>query len=320
MVRYIIGRLLWMVVLLGLVSAVTFVIFYALPSADPAVLRAGRQGTPELIAQIRETLGLDKPIYVQYYLYMKAIVLDFDFGYSFQNSADVREEIVSRLPATISLTLGAVVVWLAVGLPIGMISAIKRRTALDRVTMGGALLAISAPVYWLGLVALYLFSRDIGAFPIFAGANSYRPLTENPAAWFDSLLLSWLVLAAAFAALYARLLRSNLIDVMSEDYIRTARAKGLRERRVILRHGVRSAITPVVTVLGLDIGLLLGGAILTETVFNIPGIGRLAFDAIQRADLPVIQGTVLFAAFFIIVANIVVDIAYAFLDPRVRYS
>jgi len=320
MVRYIIGRLLWMVVLLGLVSAVTFVIFYALPSADPAVLRAGRQGTPELIAQIRETLGLDKPIYVQYYLYMKAIVLDFDFGYSFQNSADVREEIVSRLPATISLTLGAVVVWLAVGLPIGMISAIKRRTALDRVTMGGALLAISAPVYWLGLVALYLFSRDIGAFPIFAGANSYRPLTENPAAWFDSLLLSWLVLAAAFAAFYARLLRSNLIDVMSEDYIRTARAKGLRERRVILRHGVRSAITPVVTVLGLDIGLLLGGAILTETVFNIPGIGRLAFDAIQRADLPVIQGTVLFAAFFIIVANIVVDIAYAFLDPRVRYS
>jgi peptide/nickel transport system permease protein len=309
-----------MVVLLGLVSAVTFVIFYALPSADPAVLRAGRQGTPELIAQIRETLGLDKPIYVQYYLYMKAIVLDFDFGYSFQNSADVREEIVSRLPATISLTLGAVVVWLAVGLPIGMISAIKRRTALDRVTMGGALLAISAPVYWLGLVALYLFSRDIGAFPIFAGANSYRPLTENPAAWFDSLLLSWLVLAAAFAAFYARLLRSNLIDVMSEDYIRTARAKGLRERRVILRHGVRSAITPVVTVLGLDIGLLLGGAILTETVFNIPGIGRLAFDAIQRADLPVIQGTVLFAAFFIIVANIVVDIAYAFLDPRVRYS
>jgi len=320
MVRYIIGRLLWMVVLLGLVSAVTFVIFYALPSADPAVLRAGRQGTPELIAQIRETLGLDKPIYVQYYLYMKAIVLDFDFGYSFQNSADVREEIVSRLPATISLTLGAVVVWLAVGLPIGMISAIKRRTALDRVTMGGALLAISAPVYWLGLVALYLFSRDIGAFPIFAGANSYRPLTENPAAWFDSLLLSWLVLAAAFAAFYARLLRSNLIDVMSEDYIRTARAKGLRERRVILRHGVRSAITPVVTVLGLDIGLLLGGAILTETVFNIPGIGRLAFDAIQRADLPVIQGTVLFAAFFIIVANLVVDIAYAFLDPRVRYS
>jgi peptide/nickel transport system permease protein len=320
MVRYIIGRLLWMVVLLALVSAVAFVIFYALPSADPAVLRAGRQGTPELIAQIRHSLHLDRPIYVQYFEYMKAIVLHFDFGYSYQNSADVREQIVSRLPATISLTGGAAVVWLSVGLPIGIISAIKRRSLLDRMTMGGALLAISAPVYWLGLVALYLFSRDIGIFPIFAGANSYTPLTQNPLAWADSLLLPWLVLAAAFAAFYARLLRSNLIEVMSEDYIRTARAKGLRERRVILHHGVRSAITPVVTVLGLDIGILLGGAILTESVFNIPGIGRLAFDAIQRADLPVIQGTVLFAAFFIIVANIVVDIAYAFLDPRVRYS
>jgi peptide/nickel transport system permease protein len=320
MVRYIIRRLLWMVVLLALVSAVTFVIFYALPSADPAVLRAGRQGTPALIAQIRHSLGLDQPLYVQYYDYMKAIVLHFDFGYSYQNSADVRAQIISRLPATISLMAGAVVVWLGIGLPIGIISAIKRRTPIDRLTMGGALLAISAPVYWLGLVALYLFSRDIGVIPLFAGANSYQPLTQNPTAWFDSLLLPWFVLAASFAAFYARLLRSNLIEVMAEDYIRTARAKGLSERRVILHHGVRAAITPVVTVLGLDIGILLGGAILTESVFNIPGVGRFAFDAIGRADLPVIQGTVLFGAFFIIVANIVVDIAYAFLDPRVRYS
>ncbi|MDX6718468.1 MAG: peptide/nickel transport system permease protein [Solirubrobacteraceae bacterium] len=320
MIRYIVRRLLWMVVLLFLVSALTFVIFYLLPSADPAVLRAGRQGTPELIAQIRHRLGLDQPIYVQYFTYMKAVVLHFDFGYSFQTSADVRQQIVSRLPATASLAAGAVVVWLSIGLPIGIISAIKRRSLLDRMTMGAALLAISAPVYWLGLVALYLFSRDIGLVPIFAGANSYTPLTQNPGAWFDSLLLPWLVLAASFAAFYARLLRSNLIEVMSEDYIRTARAKGLSERRVILRHGVRSAITPVVTVLGLDIGILLGGALLTETVFNIPGVGRLAFDAIGVSDLAVIQGTVLFTAFFVIVANILVDIGYAFLDPRVHYS
>lgn len=320
MVRYIIRRLLWMLILLALVSAVTFVIFYALPSADPAVLRAGRQGTPELIAQIRHNLGLDQPLYVQYFTYMKAIVLHFDFGYSYQNSANVREQIISRLPATISLTGGAVIVWLAIGLPVGIISAIRRRTAIDRISMGSALLAISAPVYWLGLVALYLFSRDIGVIPVFAGANSYQPLTHNPAAWFDSLLLPWLVLAASFAAFYARLLRANLIEVMSEDYIRTARAKGLSERRVVLRHGVRAAITPIVTLLGLDIGILLGGAILTESVFNIPGVGRMAFDAIGRADLPVIQGTVLFGAFFIIIANIVVDIGYAFLDPRVRYS
>jgi len=320
MLRYLIRRLLWVVVLLFVVSLVTFAIFYLLPSADPAALRAGRQANPALIEQIRHTLGLDKPWYVQYFRYVKAVVLHFDFGYSFQNNADVREQIVSRLPATISLTAGAVVVWLMVGLPVGIISAIRRRSVLDRAAMGGALLAISAPVYWLGLVLLYLFAKDIGRFPLFPGAGSYVPISQNVGTWFGSLILPWIALAAAFAAFYARLLRSNLIEVMSEDYIRTARAKGLSERRVILRHGVRAAITPVVTILGLDIGILLGGAILTETVFNIPGIGRLAYDAIRHADLPVIQGTVLFGAFFIIVANLFVDVAYAFVDPRVRYS
>ncbi len=320
MVRYIIRRLLWMVVLLFVISAITFLIFYALPSADPAALRAGRQGSPELIEQIRHTLGLDQPIYVQYYRYAKDIVLHFDFGYSYQNNAPVREQIVTRLPATISLTVGAVVVWLAIGLPVGIISAIKRRSLLDRLAMGGALLAISAPVYWLGLVALYLFSNDIGAIKIFPGAGTYVPISQSFTTWFGSLILPWLVLASAFAAFYARLLRSNLTEVLGEDYIRTARAKGVPERQVILRHGVRAAITPIVTILGLDIGILLGGAILTESVFNIPGIGRLAYDAIQHSDYAVIQGTVLFAAFFIIVANLVVDIAYAFIDPRVRYT
>jgi peptide/nickel transport system permease protein len=320
MVRYIIRRLLWVIVLLFVVSAVTFVIFYELPSADPAVLRAGKSPDPTLIAQIRHSLGLDKPVYVQYWLYMKKVVLHFDFGYSFQDSQSVRKEILSRLPATISLTLGAVVVWLLVGLPVGIISAIKRRSLADRVSMGGALLAISAPVYWLGLLSLYLFAKDIGVIHIFDGSGTYTPFSQDPAKWFGSLLLPWLVLAASFAAFYARLLRANLIDVMGEDYIRTARAKGLPERTVIGRHGMRSAITPIVTALGLDIGILLSGAILTETVFNIPGVGRLAYEGIQNADLPVIQGTVLFGAFFIVIANLVVDIGYAFLDPRVRYS
>jgi peptide/nickel transport system permease protein len=195
--------------------------------------------------------------------------------------------------------------------------------------MGGALVAISAPVYWLGLLSLYLFAKDIGQIPIFDGSGTYTPLFSfsplklSPGSfgtWAGSLVLPWIVLATAFAAFYARLLRGNLIEVMSEDYIRTARAKGLPERRVIMRHGMRSAITPIVTILGLDIGILLGGAILTETVFNIPGIGRLAFDAIQNSDLPMIQGTVLFGAFFIVLANLLVDVAYAFLDPRVRFS
>jgi peptide/nickel transport system permease protein len=185
--------------------------------------------------------------------------------------------------------------------------------------MGFALVAISAPVYWLGLTALFLFANDIGKLHLFGGAGSYVPLTQNPGQWFSSLVLPWLVLASAFAAFYARMVRGNLIEAMGEDYVRTARAKGLSERRVIVRHGVRSALTPVVTMAGLDIGILLGGAVLTETVFNIPGVGRYAYDSIVNSDLPAIQGTVLFGAFFIIVANLVVDVLYAFLDPRVRY-
>jgi peptide/nickel transport system permease protein len=318
--RYIIRRSLWVILLLLIVSAVTFVIFYALPSGDPAALRAGKSPSPEQLQQIRHTLGLDKPIYVQYWRYMKAIVLHLDFGYSYQNSQPVRTEMLQRAPATASLTVGAVVVWLLVGLPVGVLSAVRSRSMLDRFSMGAALIAISAPVYWLGLMGLFFFSKDIGQIPIFMGAGTYTPLSENPAKWFGSLLLPWLVLAASFAAFYARLLRSNLIDTMSQDYIRTARAKGLSERAVIWRHAVRAAITPIVTVLGLDIGILLGGSILTETVFNIPGIGRYAYEGIINSDLPVIQGTVLFGAFFIVVANLVVDIAYALLDPRVRYA
>jgi peptide/nickel transport system permease protein len=320
MLAYIIRRLLWVVLLLFVVSALTFVIFYLLPSADPALLRAGRQPDPQLVEQIRHNLGLDKPWYAQYFDYMKQVFLHFDFGYSYQNTISVKEQIFQRLPATISLAIGAAVVWLTIGISVGIISAIRSRSLVDRASMGTALVAISAPVYWLGLLSLYLFANDIGKWHIFDGAGSYVPLTQNPAKWFSSLLLPWFVLAAAFAAFYARLLRSNLIETMGEDYIRTARAKGLSERRVVFRHGLRSAITPIVTAAGLDIGILLGGAILTESVFNIPGIGRLVFDSIQHSDLPMIQGTVLIGTFFIVMANLVVDILYAFLDPRVRYA
>ena len=236
------------------------------------------------------------------------------------NDTSVRSEISSRLPATISLALGAAVLWMAIALPVGIVSAIKRRSLFDRLAMGTSLVAVSAPVYWLGLVLLYLFAQDLGKVKLLPGVDSYTPLTDDPLAWFNSLILPWIVLAASFAAIYARLLRGSLLDVMSEDYIRTARAKGLRERTVIMKHGVRSAITPVVTVLGVDLGILLGGAVLTETVFNIPGIGRLAYDAIQTRDLPTVQGVVLVAAFFVIVMNLVVDIAYSFVDPRVTYS
>jgi peptide/nickel transport system permease protein len=320
MTKYIIRRLLWVIALLFLVSALTFVIFYLLPSADPALLRAGRQPNPALVAAIRHNLGLDQPWYVQYFRYMKALVLHFNFGYSYQNNTSVRTQIFGRLPATVSLAIGAAVVWLVVGIAVGTISAVRRRSLFDRAAMGGALVAISAPVYWLGLVGLFLFANDIGKIHIFPGAGSYVPLSHDPVKWFTSLILPWFVLAASFAAIYARLLRANLIEVMAEDYIRTARAKGLPERRVILRHGIRAAITPIVTAAGLDIGVLLGGVILTESVFNIPGIGRLAYDSILNGDLPMIQGTVLLGAFFIVIANLVVDVLYAFIDPRVRYT
>ena len=315
---YILRRLLYMVVVLLFVIALTFLIFFVMPSADPAALRAGRSPSPETLAAIREQLGLDKPLYEQFWVYVKDLVLHFDLGNSFVNNADVRTLVLDRLPNTLFLISGAALLWFVSGVVVGTISAVKRGSLLDRATMGTALLAISAPVYWTGLVGLYLFASDIGQFPVFPGAGAYQN-AQGFFAKIPTLILPWIVLAAAFAAIYARLTRSNLLEVMSEDYVRTARAKGLKERRVIIRHGLRAAITPVVTVLGLDLGILVGGAILTESVFGIPGIGRLSFDAIERGDLATIQGATIFLALAVVLMNLVVDILYAFLDPRVRY-
>ncbi len=320
MTQYIVRRILWGVLLLILVSALTFVLFRILPTAEPARLRAGHNASPKVIAELRVDLGLNKPLITQFWLYMKGLFLHFDLGYSYTSGASVKSLIFDRLPATLSLTLGSAIIWLAIGLPLGIVSALRRRTRTDRASMGAALLFISAPEYWLGLIVLYLFAADIGQIKVLPGAGSYAGLTADPSKWLTSLILPWLVLAAGFAAVYARLMRGSLIETMGQDYIRTARAKGLPERQVVLRHGVRPAITPILTIFALDVGVLLGGAVLIETVFQIPGIGRLNYDAITHADFPIIQGTVLLAALFIIVANILVDIAYAYLDPRVRFS
>ena len=319
MLQYIARRLLWGVALLFIVSAVIFVIFYALPAADPAELRAGRHASEAQIEEIRQSLGLDKPIYEQYWIYIGNLVTEFNFGYSYEFDTPVRNLILDRLPATIYLTAGAALIWLLIGIPTGIISAIRRRSALDRTMMITTLALISAPVFWMGLVLLYLFAEEVGQVQVFPGIGSYLEAGSlADKAW--SLFLPWIVLSASFAAIYARYMRSGLIEAMEEDYIRTARAKGLSERRVVMRHGVRSAMTPLVTLLGLDVAILLAGnAILTESVFNIPGLGRLVFTAIERSDLPLIQGVVLFGALFIIVFNLFVDIAYAYLDPRVRY-
>jgi peptide/nickel transport system permease protein len=325
---YIVRRLFWVIVLLFAITLITFVIFTVLPSADPAALRAGRQPSPELIESIRKQFGLNDPAPVQFVRYVGDILpfvgndtgswAGINFGFSYQSNTLVLPEIINRLGPTIMLTFGAVIIWLLVGIPIGMISAVKTGSWLDRLTMGLALIAISAPVYFLGLVALFLFDDDIGRFPLLPGSGAFQD-AHSFLAKCGALIMPWCVLAASFAAVYARFLRGNLIDTLQEDYIRTARAKGLSERRVIFRHGVRAAVTPIITLLGLDIGILLGGAILTETVFNIQGIGRFAYDAIVRFDLPVIQGTVLFGAFFIVTMSLIVDILYAFIDPRVRY-
>jgi peptide/nickel transport system permease protein len=316
---YIIRRLLWTLLLLWVVSGITFILFNILPSADPALLRAGRRAEPEILQGIRETFGLDRPLYVQYLDYIKHVFFSFDFGRSYRNDVDVRSQLLDRLPNTLYLIAGAVVVWLSVGLTVGMISAVKRGSVLDRFSMTTALVAISAPVYWLGLVALYLFSDDIGRFPILPGSGAFQD-SGSIFSKMEALIMPWCVLATAFAAIYARLLRANLLEVLGEDYIRTARAKGLSERRVIFHHGMRSALTPIVTVLGLDVGILVGGAILTESVFNIPGIGRLTFDAIQRGDIITVQGATLFLALAVCICNLLVDVMYSVLDPRVRLS
>jgi peptide/nickel transport system permease protein len=268
---------------------------------------------------VRTNLGLDKPFYEQFWIYAEGVVADFDLGYSYYAEVPVREEILSRLPASMSVALGAFVLWMAIALPVGILTALKPRSRADRAVTGLTLFFMSAPTYWLGLVTLFLFASDIGRFPLVGGSGTYVPFSEDPRAWAESLILPWIVLALGFAGLYARMIGENLRDVLSQDYVRTARAKGITEKRVVMRHGLRAALTPIVTLAALDLGILLGGTILVETVFNIPGVGRYAVESIQNGDLPAIQGTVLFGAMFIVLAILVADILYAVLDPRVRY-
>jgi peptide/nickel transport system permease protein len=324
MLQYIIRRLLWAVVMLVLVVAVVFTIFFVLPGgtgrrvegrpSPVAVMMAGRNPRPELVRDIEQRLGLDQPLYVQFGKYIGNAV-QLDFGYSYQSNEPVTQAVLHRVPATASLAVGASIVWLVIGIGTGIISALKRRSIFDRASMLFALIGVSLPTFWLGIMAVFYFDSNLGIYSV----GEYAPLTEDPGAWLASLWLPWIVLAVVSAAFYTRMVRGNLLEVQGEDYIRTARAKGLKERSVT-RHALRSALTPVVTMYGLDLGILLGGAIITERIFNIPGIGSLAVNSIQSSDLPIVLGTTIVAAFFVIFANLVVDIVYAGLDPRVRYS
>lgn len=321
MIVYIGKRLVAVVGILLVICAVTFVIFYLVPS-DPAVQACGKTCTPERVAEVRAQMGLDQPIWQQFGAYVSGIVAGRGecgapcFGYSYQNALPVWDLLTDRLGASVSLAIGAALLWLVIGLSVGVISALRQGTALDRTLMVATLTSASLPVYFVAMLLLLFVVRVTGLLPY----PAYVELTEDPVAWASNLLLPWLTLAALYAAMYARLSRAQMIETMAEPYIRTARAKGLHERTVVTKHGMRAAMTPIVTIFGMDLGGLLAGAMITETVFGLPGIGRLAYDGIVKADQPVILGTTLLAAFFIVLANLVVDLVYAVIDPRVRYS
>jgi peptide/nickel transport system permease protein len=334
MITFIIRRLITTVFLLIVVSIITFAIFFLIPrlagqnSYELAAQYVGRNPTRSAILQMEAKLNLNSPLVVQYWHFLWGIVAGTHynagpsvtycappcFGYSFRSQQPVWPQMVAALPVTLSLAIGAAVLWLIGGVSVGVLSALRRGTLFDRFSMGVALAGVSLPIFFTGLISLELFSYK---WPIFPNVQ-YVPITTNPALWARNLVLPWVTLAFLYAALYARLTRAGMLETMDEDFIRTARAKGLRERNVVVRHGLRAALTPILTIFGMDLGLLLGGAILTETTFSLPGLGQFTLLAIQNQDFPEIMGVVLLAAFFIVIANMVVDILYAVIDPRVR--
>ena len=319
--RYVIRRLLYLLLVILIITLLTFLIFYEMPPGNPAIAFAGRSPSPAAVAEIEEQFQLDQPIHIRYITFVKTLVTGDDYGwpglgFSYDTRSSVRDLVASRIPVTMQLGAGAAVLWLFLGLSIGIVSALRRRTLVDRAAMGFALFGVSAPVFAVGLLALYVFWQKLGWSP----GTGYTPFREDPGEWFSYMWLPWVVLSLQYAAFYARMVRGNLLDTLGEDYIRTARAKGLPERKVIGKHALRSSLTPVVTLFGLDFSLLLGGAILTETVFNLPGLGTLVISAVTRSDIPVVLATTVMAAVFVTFMALVVDLVYGLLDPRVRLS
>jgi len=322
-------------VLLFIVSLATFAIFFLVPrlagatSEDLASRYVGKTANAEQVKVMADKLGFNDPLYEQYGRFVKGVFAGADystgpttvhcpapcFGYSFITQNPVWPDLVDRMTVTLSLAAGAAVIWLLAGVATGVLSALRRGSVFDRAAMGVALAGVSLPIFFTGLLSLSLLSYKFDWFP---GGGSYTPITENPFEWAYDLVLPWITLAFLYAAGYARLTRAGMLETMNEDFIRTARAKGLPERTVVFKHGLRSALTPIVTIFGLDLGLLLGGAVLTESTYSLNGIGKYAIDAITNNDLPKVLGVVTLGAVFIIFANLVVDLMYAVIDPRVR--
>jgi peptide/nickel transport system permease protein len=320
MATFIIRRLLWLVVVLFAISILVFLIFFATPGVDPARQMAGRNPTAATIKNIKHEFGLDRPLPVRYGLMMKHIFISRDL-ISYGSHTKVIPEILAAAPVTFSLILGAAVIWIVFSILIGVAATVFRGTFIDPLLMILALIGISLPVFWLGeMVNLVTQSRAHGFF-LFSWVPplGYTPLTQDPVKWFEGLIFPWLTLSVLYIGFYARVLRANLIETESEDYVRTARAKGLSERRVLMRHTLRTSLITFVSLFGLDFGVLVGGgALLVEVVFGLPGIGYLTYNALTSLDLPIIMTTVIYGAFFITLASAMVDLVYAWLDPRVR--
>ncbi|MFF5923661.1 ABC transporter permease [Streptomyces flavochromogenes] len=328
MILYLGRRLLGVLGVLVAIAAVTFAVFYVLPS-DPAAAACGKSCSTDRLEAIRAHMGLDAPLWRQFADFVTGIftgrtlgtgryALHCDFpclGYSYENSQGVWDLLVDRLPVSASLAVGAAAIWLLLGLSAGVTAALRKDTLTDRVLMVGAVAAASLPVYFTSVMLIYGLIRVTGLLPY----PQYVPFGTDPLSWASNLLLPWLALALLYAAMYARQSRNSMIESMAEPYIRTARAKGLPRRTVVVKHGLRAGMTPILTIFGMDLGGLLAGAVITESIFGLPGIGRLFYGALSTGDQPVILGVTLLAATFIVVANLAVDLLYAVVDPRVRY-
>jgi peptide/nickel transport system permease protein len=322
MTQFLIRRIFWAIFLFFVATIITYLIFWVIP-ADPAALAAGKSATPADIARVRHFLHLDEPIWRQYLRFLWNLVGHQSLGQSFVNRQSVNHLIGQDAPVTASLVFGGAVLWLSLSIPVGILSALRPRSILDRISMTFVLIGISAHPVWIGLLLSYFAGYKLNLTPI-AGYCNFFPgglaQCSGPVQWAYHLILPWITFMILFAALYVRLVRANVMETMSEDYVRTARAKGASERRVMVQHVLRNSMLPVVTILGMDLGLALGGAIFTENIFNLPGLGNEVIKAYNSADLPMITGIVTFATLSVIVFNFVVDLTYGFLDPRIRLS
>ena len=304
------------------VTIVSYVLFFIIP-ADPAKQFAGKGATPATVERARKYLGLDKPIYVQYYNFVKRLVVHQDLGHSWYNRESVNQIVADAAPVTASLVIGGAILWMLIAIPIGVLSALRPRSLLDRGAMTFVLIGISAHPIWIGLIFAWLFGYKWGLTPITGYADVFNPPPGQPGGpvqWAYHLILPWMTFMILFAALYVRMIRANVIETLNEDYVRTARAKGAPESVVLRSHVLRNAMLPVVTMLGMDIGLALGGAIFTETVYSLPGLGRTSVQALNNYDVPTVMGVIVFATIVIIVFNLIVDLLYAVIDPRIRLA